>query len=206
MHSSTATLLSFPVNDDDDDRLMSKCTTDMPTTTNDSKNSLSQLCYAVKELEKVNCQLFQLLNTLETPAIQMKPSLTVLSNQQPSAPEPWIEHIHKCVIHEALPPTPNPTMATILSCAVPQLSPVMTVLPCNLPWLLQSKQTTIHNWAKPAIPDWVFPQLLPPAPNPAAGHWPLPRPSLKTAPCKKKPQTKPTVECHLQDKDSLQPP
>jgi len=52
-HSSAATLLSLPV-DDDGDRLMSKCTTDTPPSTNDSNNSIRQLRYTVEELEKVN--------------------------------------------------------------------------------------------------------------------------------------------------------
>jgi len=101
---------------------MGECNTNTPLITIGSDNPLSQLHYTVVgELEKVNCQLVQLLDTLETPASQMQPSCNIFGNwQQPAShPAPWIEHIPKFIIHKAPPPAPNPEKDTVLPCIVP---------------------------------------------------------------------------------------
>jgi len=131
-------------------------------------DSLTELHQAARELAKVNCQLFQLFKTLNTPASCKQPHHDTFGTlQQPAqCTSPQIERIAQCVILGAPPPAHNPKPNNA---------------PCKIP-RPQSSKTTILNQTIMVASEHVLPhQLPPPAPNLAAGInytsnllWPLP--------------------------------
>jgi len=193
VHSSTTDLMSLPIVDNDDNnQTMNKWSTDQPSTTNSFNDSLCQLHHSVWELEKVNHQFAQFLDSLKTQA-PCQPTLQDLANnlQQPQpGPIPQRDYTLQLIILLVLPPAPNPLASPIqhpahqldqIDChprLVPGAMPLVhhpapKTVPCRLPWPPPTTMTTIPNWEKPAV--------LPPASNPITGmfcagkpHWPPP--------------------------------
>jgi len=166
----------------------------MPPATNGPNNSLSQLRYTVRELKKSTANFFSsLIHSIPLPH-KHNQAITSLAtgNNRLHTQHPGLSAFPNVLStrHRLLLPTPKRTPYYHVQSPA---SPKMTVLPCAVPRLSHSTQTTISNWAKPVVPEGVFPQLLSPAPNLAVGHWPLPQPSLKTAPCKKNPRPNPLL-------------
>ncbi len=152
-HSSTDSLMPSPIIDnDDDDRSMSECS-DQPMTTNSFDDSLQQLCQAVRELEKVNYQFLQHLESLESqaPCLQLLHPANNTMQQQPWCQEPQHDCTLQYVLLQVLPPAPNrntrpqqpPTQqqASQIDCSpctdhgivpcIPHLKP--TTVPCTFP-------------------------------------------------------------------------
>jgi len=197
-HSSTASIItSHAVDDDNDDnQVTSECSDSTPPPNNSFNDSLHQIRQAVGELEKVNYQLFQLLEAISSPAPSLPHLLhSVNTLQQPKlCPEPQCDCTPQCILLQVLPPAPNPDAIPLqqpapqiecISCIVPGEFPRVpipdpTSIPCHLARHPQSTKTTIPNLAKPAV--------LPPA-TPMVDvvydgntHWPPPQPPMKSAP------------------------
>jgi len=122
-------------------------------------------------------------------------------NRQPqSTPTP----IQNCISLRAPPSAPDPA-------AIPPQRPA-TQIDCNAGIASarppnrcpQSKTTPIPNWAKPAVPSTAVPMVG--VVHTGTTHWSPPRPPMKNAPFKKKPQIKPVLATRRQEKDSLRPP
>jgi len=152
--SDKATLSSLPITDDDDnDSLMNEGNaTKTPTL-------LNQLCPILRELEKVNWQLFHLLKTLSSPAPCLQPNQHSANNpQQPPMCHPHPESIPQCIVMHAPPPAPNPA-AILWQQPLPPLAPrrVMTDhdqpngFSSKPPWPPKAKSTTIPPWEKPVV-------------------------------------------------------
>jgi len=190
--------------------------------------STHRLRLVLRELADVNWQLFKILEKLPpapdvndpSPAPTVQPPLpSAATMQQPTlCPEQLRERTPQYVLMCAPPPAPDPVAIPLqqpappiehISCIAPEKSPhapipESTSAPCRPTRHPQSTPTSIPNWAKPAVP--------PPA-TPMVGvvyagntHWPPPRPPMKSAPFKKKPQIKPVLATRRQEKDSLRPP
>jgi len=105
----------------------------------------------------------------------------------------------------APPPAPDPA-------AIPPQRPATQIdgnagiarAPCHLNRHPQSKPPPIPNWAKPAVPPPAIPMVG--VVYTGTTHWPPPRPPMKSAPFKKKPQIKPVLVTRRPEKDSLRPP
>jgi len=218
--SSADRRMSSPIANDDDG---TKCVNDDNTMSKRSENqsppptsfdaSLIQVQHSVRVLEQANLQFCQLLERLEVPApcqpIPQQP--TNLPQPQP-CPDPQRDHPPQHAPTPTMPPAPNPPASPLQPMEpcqthgkqLPAYCPTPTTVSCKLPRPHPTTQTSIPNWAKPAIPPTS--NLV--ADMFCAGKtlWPPPRPERKTTPFKKKSQTKPkTVTCKT-EKDSLRPP
>jgi len=95
--------------------------------------------HVIGELEKVNFQVFQLLEKLEHPPLCKSPSHEISNLQQPApCTETQLMQILQCATYGAAPPAPNPKHHTAASSAVL--------------WNPQPPPPTIHK-ATMAVPD-----------------------------------------------------
>jgi len=190
-HSSAASLMpSLIVNDDDDNQMMIKAS-DAPTPTNSFDKSLCKLCHSVRELEKVNQQFAQLLESLdERDPCQPNPHLDINLQQPPLCPAPQLECTPQNVLPIVPPLAPNPPASPIMAC---QLKPpkdqtprlARGTLPCAyhqepttatiaFPPTPPTSKTTIPNWARPAIPPPASSRLMAGLFGAGKSHWPPP--------------------------------
>jgi len=143
---STSILIPESSINNDDDQLM-HYHDDTPKLPEDSFNdSLKKLCNAVGELEKFNCQLFQLLETIYTSAPCMQPSHNFFDNLQQSEqwPAPQIERIPQYIFPWALPPAPWPLQPTLRTMPYKEKLTTKTTFACCG---IQAKET-------PCLPKW----------------------------------------------------
>jgi len=193
---------------------------DDPTSTNSFDGSLHQFHHSVWELEKVNQQFAQFLESLDkqTPC-QPTPYLDTNLQQPLLCLAPQLERTLQSVLSIEPLLAPNPQACPIMACQlIPPMDqnphilcgtlphayhPEPTTAPSAFPPTPPTSKTTISNWARPVVPP-------PASSRPMAGlfcagksHWPPPQLEWKNIPFKKQPQTKPTAANH---KDFLCPP
>jgi len=160
------------IDDNDNNRMMDEGSNDQPSTTNSFYDSLRQLRHAVRELEKVNQQFAQLLDSLDTQAPCQLTLQDSANNLQPPQPCPALQR--ECppqhILMQVTPPAPNPPASPLQhpanqlasqidpsQCTTPGTislvnHPVPTTIPCEFPWPPPTLKTAIPNWAKPAVP------------------------------------------------------
>jgi len=224
-HSIDTIDVSSVTDDDDDDHPMSEGS-DTPLSNDSFSASIRQLNHAIKELEKVNIQLFRALETLDNHDPPPPPFRHFAIPPQPQ-PQPYpAPHCNSAPQRAppTAPPAPNPDAippqqptnhSEPQSERIPRLGPEAmsldyghepkNVSPCQLPLQPPIKKTTIPNWAKPAVPPLATNQVVG-AFCTGTTHWPPPRPDRKTTPFKKKTQTKSSAADRIREKDSLRPP
>jgi len=218
--SSAASLLPSLIDDDDadDDRKTHKCAINQQPT--NSPTGLRWLRHAVRELEKVNLQFANFVESLDTiepcqPTLRTtehlphpRPDFEPQRDDPPKYPpmeQPPAPNLVSQIQHPTQQPDPPPHCDD-----APEVVPTMAPPPApNLPpSLIQNpttQQSSMPNNRYRTIPTWAQPAVTTPALAgiPCMSQKLPPRPAKKPLPFKKKTPTKPHA---ANQKDFLRPP